>query len=131
MRVVTALAISILLLSACDTTDSTRLVEYVADGRATQIDVAFIAPRGLPVESDTTFIRGDSTYTSGDTTFVLNVNPTWRFEFEAEDGDELFLRVINRTGQRHVSAIIYVDQNYFASDGSAEPFGAAQCGGTL
>lgn len=131
MRVVIALAISVVALIGCDSTESAKLVEYVADGRASELDVAFIAPPGLPAPSDTTFVSGDSTYTSGDTTFVLNVEPTWRYSFEAEEGDELFLRVINRTDGSHVSAIIYVDQNYFSSDGSAEPFGVAQCGGTL
>lgn len=131
MRVVIALAISLITLVGCDATDSTELVEYVADGRASAIDVAFIAPSGLPAPSDTTFVPGDSTYTSGDTTFVLNVAPTWRYSFNAGDGDVLFLRVVNRTDRSHVSSIIYVDGDYFKSDGSADPFGVAESGGTL
>lgn len=120
---------SLIVLVGC-ATDSSRLVEYVADGRADAVDVSFIAPSGLPAPSDTTFVPGDSTYTSGDTTFVLNVEPPWRWSFEADDGQVLFLRVVNRTDDDHISAIIYVDDDYFTSDGSADPFGVAQCGGT-
>src|SRR5690554_6975992 len=99
MRLVIALAVSLIVLVGCDTNTSSRLVEYVADGRAASIDVAFIAPAGLPAPSDTTFVPGDSTYTSGDTTFVLNVSPTWRWSFKADDGQRLFLRSEEHTSE--------------------------------
>lgn len=131
MRVAIALTISVVALSGCDSTESTKLVEYVADGRAAEIDIAFVAPRGLRAPSDTTFVSGDSTFTSGDTTFVLNTEPTWRYSFEAEEGVRLFLRVTNRTDRNHVSAIVYVDEDYFASDGSDDAYGTAEIASSL
>ncbi len=125
MRYSIALLVLGASLAACSSADDYE-VEYVADGRAQQVEVAFFAPRGHSLESDTTFVAGDSLYTSGDTTFVLNPPLPWKLLFDAEGGENLYLRVKNLTGSGHVSSIIHVDGDFRSSDGSAEPFGVAE-----
>jgi hypothetical protein len=119
------------ILLGCDSAEPTFLVEYVAAGRSTAVDVAFIAPLGLPLAGDTTFVRGDTTFVSRDTTYVLNVRPPWQFTFEGGEGERLFLRVKNRTNSATVSAIIFVNEDFFCSDGSGSPAAAVECGGEL
>lgn len=125
MRYFIALFVLGASLAACTTANDSE-VEYVADGRAQSVEVAFIAPGGISFESDTTFVAGDSLYSRGDTTFVRNPPLPWKFIFDADDGQTLYLRVENLTGSGHVSSIILVDGDYRVSDGSAEPFGVAE-----
>lgn len=128
--VVAAVVLAGSLLAGCQEEDRHTLT-YIADGSARTIDVAFVAPSGIPAPNDSTFVPGDSTYTDGDTTFVLDVDAPWQFAFEAEDGERYHLRVFNRTERGHVSAMVYVDEDLRDVDGDAEPNGAAEVAGSL
>jgi hypothetical protein len=120
-----------LLLTACLKEEEPVVVSYVATGTTARVDVAFFTPPGVETPADDAFPRGDSTYVRGDTTFVVNVARTWRHSFEAKKGDSVWIRVTNRSNRSHVSSIIYRDDQYMCSKGSADPFGVAVCEGKL
>lgn len=124
------LLVFLCLLWGCQQADTWE-VTYVAAGTAARIDVAVILPRGIPAADDTLFVRGDSLHVSADTTFIMNVPPAWKYTFSGETPQPLYLRVTNRTNRGHVTAVVYLDDQYHASAASSEPNGSAQWSGTL